>query len=129
MSAMTVDRAVDLIFERLCQEVRARGAEAEVRTAALRLELGIPDEVFDAAVTVLKRAGEEAIVFPAPDRIRLGPGWRRRCEDAWRGQAPEPSGVEPETAANTPDRLLVGLIVLAVVMVVAAALLIGYWFG
>jgi len=126
---MTADRAVDLIVERLCQEVRARGAEAGVRTAARRLELGIPDEVFDAAVTVLKRAGEEVIVFPAPDRIRLGPGWRRRCEDVWRGRPPEPTGVEIETAVKPRDRLLVALIVLAVVMVVAAAILVGYWFG
>ena len=48
---LNVDKAKDLIFDRLCKEYKARGAGAGLESEALRKELGIPEDIFRWALT------------------------------------------------------------------------------
>lgn len=82
---MTVDDAVDLIFRRLCNDLRTRGQGATMSRQSLGS--GIPEEVFMAALRQLRgpRNDQDLLlefVGGSPDQIRLGASWRGRCEDS-----------------------------------------------
>lgn len=82
---MTVAQATNLIFKRLCDDFRARGAAVEMTRVSLGE--GIPEEVFVDALRGLRGYENDQdlqveFVGGSPDRIRLGLSWRRECEKA-----------------------------------------------
>lgn len=87
-SPMTVEQAVGFIFGRLCREHRQRGPDAGMDPESLRLELGIPEEVFNEARRALRGPADDQDLYLAYNlttrRWKLGGAWRARCEEASR---------------------------------------------
>jgi hypothetical protein len=84
-----VDDVVEGIFRRLCDHQRAKGTEADMSLAELRLALGVTEAQLNEAVRVLRLSIDLFIAFttPAWDRVTLGPSWQGRCEDEGRPTA------------------------------------------
>lgn len=81
---MSGAQAVNLIFERLCAEAKARGRDAAVRADVLEKELDIPHRTFVDAVEGVREASANLyIALTGPDlrSLKLGTSWLGRCED------------------------------------------------
>lgn len=82
---MTLKEAVDLIFQRLCSDFKARGKGAGMSRGSLGS--GMPEEIFMAALRQLRGPANDQdlcieFIGGNPANIRLGASWRGRCEDA-----------------------------------------------
>lgn len=80
---MTIEKATDLIFQRLCDNFKVCGLMAGMSRGALGSE--IPDEIFMAALRELRGPANDQdlrieFIGGDPDQIRLGASWRGRCE-------------------------------------------------
>ena len=80
---MTVDDVIAAMFRVLCEHQRAKGPEADMSLAELRLALVVTEAQLMEAVRVLRLSSDLFLAFttPAWDRVTLGPSWQGRCED------------------------------------------------
>lgn len=82
---LTVDKAKELIFDRLCKEYKARGAGAGLESEALRKELGIPEDIFRWALGGMTSGATASGLYVDRDytgkRIFLGMRGQFRCQD------------------------------------------------
>lgn len=82
-ASLTVDKAKELIFGRLCKEYQARGAGAWLEREVLRKELGIPEDIFRWALTAMT-SGEGSLFVDRDytgNRIFLGRRGLVPCKD------------------------------------------------
>lgn len=82
---MMVEKVKELIFGRLCEEYRTRGKEVSMEPEALRVELGVTEELFYKALEHLRGPSDDQDFYIAYDiatrRIKLGSSWIGRCEE------------------------------------------------
>lgn len=81
---MTVEEAVDVIFQRLCGHLKTGAEQTDMSRGPLGS--GMPEEIFTAALRQLRGPANDQDLYIEfiggnPDRIRLGASWRGRCED------------------------------------------------
>lgn len=84
-ATLTVNKAKELIFDRLCREYQARGAGAGLESETLRSELGIHEELFRWALTEMTSGTSASGLYVDRDytgkRISLGRRGQIRCQD------------------------------------------------
>lgn len=95
---LTVDKAKEIIFDRLCREYQKRGPGAGLEGEALRKELGISEDLFRWALTEMTSGTSASGLYVDRDytgkRISLGMRGQTRCKD----------GVNPFATGQTAKR-------------------------
>jgi hypothetical protein len=79
-----MDDAAGQVFQQLCVHVKAKGPDATMTRAELRLATGLSEEELMEALRRLRPpgSGQDLLVsfVGGPDKITLGPSWRGQCE-------------------------------------------------
>ena len=78
---MTVDDAIEAIYQRLCIRQQIRGVGADMSLTELRRVLGVTEEKPMEAVKVARLSDDLFLASTVQGRVTLGASWRGRCQD------------------------------------------------
>ena len=57
----------------------ADAADHSMSVSELRTALGVSEALMNEALWILSFPGDKRILYPAKDRVALGPEWQERC--------------------------------------------------